>query len=201
MMVEASRDPELIAEAQAKGAAGINLAGICCTANEILMRFGIPPAGNFLHQELAVLTGAVEVMVVDVQCIMQALSPLAAALPHQAGDDLAQGDASPAPSTSQFDEATALDTAKAIVRMAIDNYPNRGPVHIPDYHEPLVAGFSHEYLNYMQGGFHRASFRPLNDAIIAGRVRGLAGIVGCNNARVTQDSPSSSSSRASSRAT
>ena len=71
--------------------------------------------------------------------------------------------------------------------MAIDNYPNRGPIHIPDYHESLVAGFSHEYLNYMQGGFHRASFRPLNDAIIAGRVRGLAAVVGCNNARVTQD--------------
>ena len=66
MMVEAVRDPVLIAEAKAKGAQGINLAGICCTSNEILMRFGIPPAGNFLHQELAVLTGAVEAMVVDV---------------------------------------------------------------------------------------------------------------------------------------
>ena len=71
--------------------------------------------------------------------------------------------------------------------MAIANYKNRGPIHIPDYHEPLVAGFSHEYLNYMQGGFHRGSFRPLNDAIIAGRIRGLAGVVGCNNVRVTQD--------------
>lgn len=76
MIVEASRDPELIAEAKAAGAQGINLAGICCTSNEILMRYGIPPAGNFLHQELAVLTGAVEAMVVDVQCIMQALAPL-----------------------------------------------------------------------------------------------------------------------------
>ena len=77
MLVEASRDPELIAEAKAAGAEGINLAGICCTSNEILMRYGIPAAGNFLHQELAVLTGAVETMVVDVQCIMQALGPLA----------------------------------------------------------------------------------------------------------------------------
>jgi carbon-monoxide dehydrogenase catalytic subunit len=176
----------MIAEAQAKGAAGINLAGICCTANEILMRYGIPPAGNFLHQELAVLTGAVEVMVVDVQCIMQALSPLAQRF-HTKLVTTSPKARIPGAEHVQFDEATALDTAKALVRMAIDNYPNRGPVHIPDYHEPLVAGFSHEYLNYMQGGFHRASFRPLNDAIIAGRVRGLAGIVGCNNARVTQD--------------
>ena len=151
------------------------------------MRFGIPPAGNFLHQELAVLTGAVEAMVVDVQCIMQALSPARAALPHQAGDHLAQGQDPGRRCTSSSTSRRALETAREIVRLAIDNYPNRGPVHIPDYHEPLVAGFSHEYLNYMQGGFHRASFRPLNDAIIAGRIRGLAGVVGCNNARVTQD--------------
>jgi len=186
MMVEASRDPELIAAAQAKGAAGINLAGICCTANEILMRFGIPPAGNFLHQELAVLTGAVEAMVVDVQCIMQALGPLSQRF-HTKLVTTSPKAKIPGAVHVEFDEQRAPETAREIVRLAIDNYPNRGPVHIPDYHEPLVAGFSHEYLNYMQGGFHRSSFRPLNDAVIAGRVRGLAAVVGCNNARVTQD--------------
>jgi carbon-monoxide dehydrogenase catalytic subunit len=186
MMVEAARDPELIAEAKAKGAEGINLAGICCTANEILMRYGIPPAGNFLHQELAVLTGAVEVMVVDVQCIMQALSPLSQRF-HTKLVTTSPKAKIPGAEHIEFDETTALKTAQEIVRKAIDNYPNRGPVHIPKFKESLVAGFSHEYLNYMQGGFYRGSFRPLNDAVIAGRIRGLAGIVGCNNARVPQD--------------
>jgi carbon-monoxide dehydrogenase catalytic subunit len=186
MMVEAVRDPELIAEAQAKGAAGINLAGICCTSNEILMRFGIPPAGNFLHQELAVLTGAVEAMVVDVQCIMQALGPLSQRF-HTKLVTTSPKAKIPGAVHVEFDEHHAVETAREIVRLAIDNYPNRGPIHIPDYHEPLIAGFSHEYLNYMQGGFHRGSFRPLNDAVIAGRIRGLAAVVGCNNVRVTQD--------------
>src|SRR5664280_391460 len=186
MLVEASRDPELIAEAKAAGAQGINLAGICCTSNEILMRYGIPAAGNFLHQELAVLTGAVETMVVDVQCIMQALGPLAQRFHTQLVTTSPKAKI-PGAVHVEFDETHALDTAKAIVRMAVENYPNRGPIHIPDYHEPLIAGFSHEYLNYMQGGFYRSSFRPLNDAIIAGRVRGLAGVVGCNNARVRRD--------------
>src|SRR5512136_166742 len=68
MIVAATQDPEIIEYARAAGAEGINLSGICCTANEILMRQGIPAAGNFLHQELAILTGAVEDMVVDVQC-------------------------------------------------------------------------------------------------------------------------------------
>ena len=186
MLVEAARDPELIEEARAKGAEGINLAGICCTSNEILMRYGIPPAGNFLHQELAVLTGAVEAMIVDVQCIMQALGPLAQRF-HTKLITTSPKAKIPGAVHVEFDEHRAPETAREIVRLAIDNYANRGPIHIPDYHEPLVAGFSHEYLNYMQGGFHRGSFRPLNDAVIAGRIRGLAGVVGCNNARVTQD--------------
>jgi carbon-monoxide dehydrogenase catalytic subunit len=186
MLVEAARDPEMIAEARAKGAEGINLAGICCTSNEILMRYGIPPAGNFLHQELAVLTGAVEAMIVDVQCIMQALGPLAQRF-HTRLITTSPKAKIPGAVHVEFDEHRAPETAREIVRLAIDNYANRGPIHIPDYHEPLVAGFSHEYLNYMQGGFHRGSFRPLNDAVIAGRIRGLAGVVGCNNARVTQD--------------
>ena len=39
----------------------------------------------------------------------------------------------------------------------------------------------------MLGGTFRASFRPLNDAIIAGRIKGLVGIVGCNNPKAKID--------------
>ena len=186
MIVVATQDPELIAYAKTKGAKGINLAGICCTSNEILMRHGVPPAGNFLHQELAIITGAVEAMVVDVQCIMQALAGLAKNF-HTELITTSVKAKIPGAIHMEFDEHKALDSAKAIVRRAIDNYPNRGKTHIPSYTSPLVAGFSHEYLRYMQGGYYRGSFRPLNDAVIAGRIRGLAGVVGCNNARVTQD--------------
>jgi carbon-monoxide dehydrogenase catalytic subunit len=77
MLVVASQEPEILELAKSKGAKGINLAGMCCSANEILMRHGIPCAGNFLQQELAIITGAVEAMVVDVQCEMQSLSDVA----------------------------------------------------------------------------------------------------------------------------
>lgn len=186
MIVAASQDPELIAYAREKGAKGINLCGICCTSNEILMRHGIPPAGNFLHQEMAIITGAVEAMIVDVQCIMQALAPLAQRFHTKLITTSPKAKIKGA-MHMQFDEHTALDDAKAIVRLAIDNFSNRKAVTIPPFASPLVAGFSHEYLNYMQGGRFRASFRPLNDAVIAGRIRGAVGIVGCNNARVPQD--------------
>jgi carbon-monoxide dehydrogenase catalytic subunit len=35
----------------------------------------------------------------------------------------------------------------------------------------------------MLGGIFRSSYHPLNDNIINGRTRGVAGVVGCNNAR------------------
>jgi carbon-monoxide dehydrogenase catalytic subunit len=186
MIVAASQDPEIIEYAKAAGARGVNLSGICCTANEILMRQGIPAAGNFLQQELAILTGAVEAMVVDVQCIMQALVGLAENFHTQiitTSPKVKIKDAT----HIEFDEHRALTIAKDILRHAIDNYKNRGKTHIPDVRENLIPGFSHEYINYMLGGTYRASFRPLNDAIMAGRIRGVAAIVGCNNPRSQQD--------------
>ena len=186
MVVAASQDPEIIEYARAAGAKGVNLSGICCTANEILMRQGVPAAGNFLHQELAILTGAVEAMVVDVQCIMQALVSLAENF-HTQVITTSQKVKIKGAVHIEFDEHHALSIAKQILRTAIDNYKNRGKTHIPQVREDLIPGFSHEYINYMLGGTYRASFRPLNDAIMSGRIRGVAAIVGCNNARSQQD--------------
>jgi len=186
MIVAATQDPEIIEYAKNAGAKGINLSGICCTANEILMRQGIPAAGNFLHQELAILTGAVEAMVVDVQCIMQALVDLASNFHTMIITTSPKVKISGAVHI-EFDEHRALTIAKQILRTAVDNYKNRGKTFIPQSREDLIPGFSHEYINYMLGGSYRASFRPLNDAIMSGRIRGVAAIVGCNNPRSQQD--------------
>ncbi len=183
-----SRDPEIVEYAKSKGAQGVNVAGLCCTANEMLMRQGIRPAGNFLHQELAIATGVVEAMVVDVQCVMQAVVALAENF-HTKVITTNPKEKITGAMHIQFDEAHANDIARLILRTAIDNFPNRPKeTHIPDIKNDLVAGFSHEYINYMQGGTYRGSFRPLNDAIMSGRIRGVAGIVGCNNPREVQDS-------------
>ena len=186
MIVAASQDPEIIEYAKAAGANGVNLSGICCTANEILMRQGVPAAGNFLQQELAILTGAVESMVVDVQCIMQALVGLAQNFHTEIVTTSPKVKIKGA-THIEFDEHQAMTIAKDILRRAIDNFKNRGEIQIPDVREDLVPGFSHEYINYMLGGTYRASFRPLNDAIMSGRIRGVAAIVGCNNARSQHD--------------
>ena len=187
MLAVVTRDPEMIEYAKSKGAKGINLAGMCCTANEILMRHGVPIAGNFLQQELAIVTGAVEAMVVDVQCIMQGLADVAQCYHTKIITTDPRAKISGA-TYMEFDDRNAAESAKAIVRAAIDNFPNRGKnVRIPNYKTDMIAGFSHETINYLLGGLFRASYRPLNDNIINGRIRGVAGVVGCNNARVTHD--------------
>jgi anaerobic carbon-monoxide dehydrogenase catalytic subunit len=187
MIVIASRDPQTLEAARAKGAQGINIAGICCTANEVLMRHGIPIAGNFLQQELAITTGAVDAMVVDVQCVMQSLQSVAACYHTKLITTNPKADITGSV-RMEFNEHDPLKSAKAIVAAAVDNFQNRkSDVLIPKAKSPMIAGFSHETINYMLGGTFRASYRPLNDNIINGRIRGLAGVVGCNNARTALD--------------
>jgi carbon-monoxide dehydrogenase catalytic subunit len=189
VIVAAVSDPELKKLAEENGAKGINLAGICCTANEILMRHGIPLAGNFLQQELAIATGAVDLMVVDVQCVMPALGSLAQCY-HTKVVSTSPKAKFPLVEHVEFDEHKALDIAKKIVRMGIENFKNRKKdmVNIPDEKMDLVAGFTSQYVFNMLGGKYRATYRPLNDAIISGRLRGAVGIVGCNNPKIQHDS-------------
>jgi carbon-monoxide dehydrogenase catalytic subunit len=183
MIVAAAQEPEMIKLAESKGAKGINLSGMCCTANEILMRHGVPIAGNFLQQELAIVTGAVDAMVVDVQCIMQSIQTVAECYHTKIITTSPKAKITGAMHI-EFDEHDALKSAREIVKTAIENFPNRkGNVHIPDNRTDQIAGFSHETINYLLGGMFRASYRPLNDNIINGRIRGVAGVVGCNNAR------------------
>ncbi|MFH0912782.1 MAG: anaerobic carbon-monoxide dehydrogenase catalytic subunit [Candidatus Omnitrophota bacterium] len=188
MAVKASKDPELIKLAKAKGAEGINLAGICCTANEVLMRHGIAVAGNFLQQELAIITGAVEVMMVDVQCVMPALKEVAACF-HTKLITTNPKARFPGVAHIEFESKKAYEVAKEIMKLAIENFANRNKerVNIPKQEMDLVAGFTKEIVFQILGGKYRATYKPLNEAIISGRLRGLAGVVGCNNPKQTHD--------------
>ena len=182
IIVTASQDKEIQELARKTGAKGINLSGICCTAAEVLMRHGVPMAGNFLQQELAIITGAVEAMIVDVQCIMPSLSEVAKSF-HTKLISTSPKAKFVGMEHIEFHEEKAMETAKKILRIAIENYKNRNrsKVNIPKEKMTLVAGFTMENIFYNLGGSFRPSYRPLNDAIISGRIRGVAGVVGCDN--------------------
>jgi len=182
-MALVSQEPEMIEAAKKVGAKGINLAGVCCTGNEVLMRHGIPVAGSFIQQEIVLATGAVEVMVVDVQCVMQSL-PVVAGCFHT--EVITTSDRAQIPGAKHIEvhHHNAVDTARQIIQRAIDRFPQRGKVNIPENKMDIVAGFSHETINNMLGGTFRASYRPLNDNIINGRIRGVGAVVGCDSMRV-----------------
>jgi carbon-monoxide dehydrogenase catalytic subunit len=185
MIIAAAQSQEMIDYAATKGAKGIQLAGICCTANEMLQRHGVPPAGNFLQQEFAIITGACEAMVVDVQCIMQNLANVAKCFHTKliTTHPIAKMEQDNVIHIG-FDEHYAGEDAKRIVKMAIDNFENRSAeVMIPRHKGTQVAGFGVESIQYHLGGSFRGSYYTLNDNIINGRIRGVAGVVGCNNAR------------------
>jgi len=185
MIVAAAQSPEMLEYAKKKGAKGIQLGGICCTANEILQRHGVPPAGTFLQQELAIITGAVDAMVVDVQCVFQNLANVAKCFHTKlvTTHPMAKMEQDNVEHI-EFDEHHAMEDAQRIVKMAIDNFTNRGAeVMIPRHKGVQIAGFGVESIEYHLGGSFRGSYYTLNDNIINGRVRGVAGVVGCNNAR------------------
>jgi carbon-monoxide dehydrogenase catalytic subunit len=184
MIVAAAEDPEMVAFANKMGAKGISVAGMCCTGNEVIMRHGVPTAGNFLQQELAVITGAVEAMVVDVQCIMPALGNLASCYHTKFISTSPKADF-PGTVRMEYHEEKALETAKEIVRTAVENYPNRDParVNIPKDKSACMVGFSAEAILGALGG----TPQPLIDAIVSGAIKGVGAVVGCNNVKIQHD--------------
>ena len=184
MIVRASEDPDIQALAEKVGAKGVNLVGLCCTGNELLMRKGIPMTGNHLNQELVITTGAVEAMIIDYQCIFPSL-PRTASCYHTKIVSTSDKSKVVGSYYYEFKPETAYETAKAILKMAVNNFPNRisEKVLIPGKPVDLMAGFSVEAIQEALGG----TFQPLIDAIADGRIRGAVGIVGCNNPKVKHD--------------
>ena len=184
MVVKASEDPELNKLAIEKGAQGINLAGICCTGNELLMRKGVPVAGDILNQELALATGVVEAMVIDYQCIFPSITETAGCY-HSKVISTSEKSKVPGAIHMEFHPEDAYDTAKKIIKTAVENYPNRHTdrVKIPGKPTKMIVGFSVEAIVKALGG----TPKPLVDVIASGKIRGAAGIVGCNNPKIKQD--------------
>ncbi|MEO1816591.1 MAG: anaerobic carbon-monoxide dehydrogenase catalytic subunit [Acetobacterium sp.] len=195
MVVLAAQNPEMVEMAKAKGAKGINIVGMCCTGNEMTMRHGIKIAGNFYQQEMCIITGAIEAVVVDVQCIFPALPELAktyhtrfistSAKAKIAGDMYIE-----------FSEATGLDNANEIVKLAVENFPNRdaAKVEIPDIKQDTMVGYSVEtIIEHLDAVVNSqledklGTVKPLVDVIYAGVIRGAAGVVGCNNPKQQHD--------------
>ena len=184
VIVRAAQDPGLLKLAKDKGAKGINLVGLCCTGNELLMRRGIHMAGNHLMQELVIMTGALEMMIVDYQCIMPSVTHVAKCF-HTKVVSTSDKAKFPGATHVSFDPKRGLEIGHDLVRTAVENYSNRIPqrVRIPDKPVDMMGGFSVEAIVKALGG----TPAPLVEAIKKGQIRGAVGVVGCNNPKIRQD--------------
>ena len=194
MIVYYANDPEMIAYAKSMGAKGITISGVCCTSNEVAMRHGIPMAGNYLNQENVVLTGACEAIVVDVQCIFPALGPLSKCF-HTKFITTSPIARIPDSEFVRFSAANAGENAKAIVKMAIENFKNRKPelVNIPSLKQNARVGYSVEAIKKVLDGVANSQVdefgttKPLIECVHSGVLRGAVAMVGCNNPKVRPD--------------
>jgi carbon-monoxide dehydrogenase catalytic subunit len=186
-ILDSANDPVLLKAARDAGAQGINLVGMCCSGAEMLSRHGIPHAGNFMSTEAVMATGAVDAFGVDVQCIKQGLAKVAECYGTKLFTTNPRAHIEGVEHI-EFEERDPRKCTDVIVQNAIVRFKNRNvPIEIPNMKSVGIHGFSHEYINYMLGGTFRSSYTPLNDNIINGRIRGVAGVVGCTNPRVKQD--------------
>jgi len=188
MIVQAARD--LKDEAVAKGATGgVNVVGICCTGNEVLMRQGVPIVTTFGSQELAIMTGALDALVMDVQCIIPGVQEVAACY-HTHIISTTHFSKMPSASHVEFHQETAYESACTIVRMAIDRYTKRqaDKIHIPNVEKKVIGGFSLEALFEIFGKIHPESpVRVITEAIANGEIKGVAQFAGCNNHKAIQN--------------
>jgi carbon-monoxide dehydrogenase catalytic subunit len=184
VIVAAAQEPELVELAKSYGASGINIVGLCCTGNEMLMRKGVHMAGNHLMQELVLVTGALEAMVVDYQCIMPSVVDVAKCY-HTKVISTSDKAKFPGATHVSFDPHRGAEIARDIVRMAVEAYPSRNQsrVRIPVHPVRMMGGFSVEAILGALGG----TPQPLIDAIVAGTIRGAVAVVGCNNPKLPQD--------------
>ena len=187
LIVAKARDMEQ--EAKAAGATGINVVGICCTGNEILMRHGIPSCTHSVSQEMAIVTGALDAMVVDYQCIMPSVVNVAECADTKIITTMDICKISGAEHVA-FSEEAAGAKAKEIIAMAIAAFKARKgkPVFIPAVTQKVVAGFSVEAIvAALQKVDAKDPLKPVVDNIKAGNIRGVCLFAGCNNVKVTQD--------------
>ena len=194
MIIRYADDPEMIKRAQSVGAKGINVVGLCCTGNEMMMRHKIKMAGNFLQQEAVILTGVCDAIVVDVQCIFPSIGPVSECF-HTKFYTTSPIARIPLSEYLEITSQNAGEIAKKIVTEAIDNFPNRDPgkIFIPEHKHIANVGYSCEGIKSRLDTVANShideydTYKPLIECVKSGVIRGAVAMVGCNNPKVRPD--------------
>lgn len=190
IIAQVSTERDIVEKAKDAGASdGLNLVGICCTGNEIMMRHKIPLATSSVSQETAILTGALDALVVDYQCIMPSLTSVAECFHTKIITTMPLAKMTNAVHI-EFEESKAKEIARKIIETAIEAFKRRDPnkMNIPNVSSAAFAGFSTEAIIAALSLVNKEDpLKPLIDNIVAGNVYGVCLFAGCNTVKVVQD--------------
>lgn len=186
-LLEKIASEEIQAFAREKGAAGIVVGGMCCTGHESLARHGVPTVTGAMGQELAIGTGAVDAVVVDMQCVLTGMQSVAECF----GTEIVttcRSNRIPGATHIPFDPehpATLDEDAERIARLAIETFASRdrSKIHIPQHTTKVMSGFTSETAMNAFGGP-----KKLLALLREGKIRGVVGMVGCSTPKSAYES-------------
>lgn len=177
-------------EAISAGAQRINVVGVCCTGNELTMRHGVPMAAHNLQSEMLMLTGAVDAMVVDEQCIWPSTAKIAECCNTKVitTEPFVK---IPGAAHIPFEPEKADEAAEEIVRTAIKTFEGRKgkEVYIPEDRTSGYAGFSVEAIvEVLKKVSPSDPLKPVIDNIVSGNIYGAVGFAGCPSIKMRNTS-------------
>lgn len=178
-VLEKIESPEIQKMAEEAGAAGIVVGGMCCTGHEALARHGVPAVTGSMGQELVLGTGAVDALVVDMQCVLPGIRDVADCF----GTEIVttcRSNRIPGATHVPFDpeHPESLDEdALLVARLAIEAFSarDRTKIHIPAHTSRVMTGFSRESVLNAFGGV-----RKMLPKIENGEIAGITAMVGCS---------------------
>ncbi|MDS1029453.1 anaerobic carbon-monoxide dehydrogenase catalytic subunit [Bacillota bacterium LX-D] len=177
---------EAINIAEKAGAKGFKLVGSTCVGQDMQLRGAhcqqifAGQTGNNFTSEILIATGAVDLVVSEFNCTLPGIEPVCDAygVPQICLDDVAKKQNAEYIAFSLAEKDTII---QKVIETAVERYKKQRPsvkVDIPEHgYDDVVTGVSQKTLKEFLGG----SYKPLIDLIIAGKIKGIAGVVGCSN--------------------
>lgn len=186
-------DDDVVARAKAAGAKGFKLVGCTCVGQDLQLRGAHYTeifdghAGNNYISEAVLASGAIDAVLSEFNCTLPGIEPICEELKiRQICLDVVAKKANADLIPYRYESREA--DGERIITEIIEAYTQRRgkvPMNLfPDHgNKNTLTGVSEGSLKDFLGG----SWKPLIDLIASGKIRGLAGVVGCSSVAYGHD--------------
>lgn len=178
---------EAVEKAKAVGAKGFKLVGCTCVGQDLQLRGSHYTevfdghAGNNYTSEAVLATGAIDAVISEFNCTLPGIEPICDSLKIKqiCLDDVAKkANAELKPFVFEERETQSMEIIDEIIEAYKERRGNVEFNLMPEHgNDHTLTGVSELSLKDFLGG----NWKPLIDLIVAGEIKGIAGVVGCSN--------------------